>query len=499
MIGECARTRQPPEGEDAAVVLEALRCIAHLLKRDRPTPPTVRRLRRLPVWTSQGWTTKRPVYVTNDPALAEGLGSENCVWRPGGQAAQFEALFESLHIHHIRPDDTVVVDPDAAVTDDEATRLWRSAIALLQEDLALNAPAAATALRTTWDKLSTFNVRTNGDLSVRVTGFSGGRQAEIPVRAKIDADMRTVFLANPRDLRRVDGGGHALASLFDTDPRQIAQAWLAACAAADEAVRPPQLVELAQQRAHTERTRTSEEIASRLEALRRENAEAIAAADKIAKTRPAAGPRPNSLAPRQAAPRQLVDSATLRIVDPQGRADGAVNGTPNLASRPHAATGQARQLVDPSSDARPPRERIAAPAYTQTEVESLGLELVRRVFERNDVQITDLRAQHGVGSDAVDTLKRFYELKVYRGDEPDVIRLQKSEIERAISTRDFFLIVVSGLEGPGARPRARIILDPLSQLGIREESSLTFGGVRSVKHSLIYDFEPDESLPGVDL
>jgi hypothetical protein len=68
-----------------------------------------------------------------------------------------------------------------------------------------------------------------------------------------------------------------------------------------------------------------------------------------------------------------------------------------------------------------------------------------------------------------------------------------------MSTRDFFLVVVSGLEGPGARPKVRVIIDPLSQLGVREDSSVAFTGVRSAEHSLIYDFEPGESLPETEL
>jgi hypothetical protein len=36
----------------------------------------------------------------------------------------------------------------------------------------------------------------------------------------------------------------------------------------------------------------------------------------------------------------------------------------------------------------------------------------------------DLRAQHGVGADAVDALERFFELKVYAGAEPDRIMLE---------------------------------------------------------------------------
>ena len=80
----------------------------------------------------------------------------------------------------------------------------------------------------------------------------------------------------------------------------------------------------------------------------------------------------------------------------------------------------------------------------------------------------DLRAQHGVGANAVDQLDRFFELKVYAGAEPDVIRLEETQIRRAMSTPDFFLVVVSHVEGEHARPNVRVIAEPVRQLHLTE-------------------------------
>ena len=62
-------------------------------------------------------------------------------------------------------------------------------------------------------------------------------------------------------------------------------------------------------------------------------------------------------------------------------------------------------------------------------------------------QIADLRAQHGVGADAIDELDQFYELKVSAGAEPDRVTLTDSEVQRALNEPGFFLVVVSGVEG----------------------------------------------------
>jgi hypothetical protein len=114
--------------------------------------------------------------------------------------------------------------------------------------------------------------------------------------------------------------------------------------------------------------------------------------------------------------------------------------------------------------------------------------LTRSRCEANE--IVDLRNQRGVGADAVDSLGRFFDLKAYLGDEPDSIRLEASQIQRALTTPDFFVVVVSNIEGTDARPKVRIIVDPVHQLSTTESSSVTFTGVRSAEHSLVYHLGP---------
>ena len=94
-----------------------------------------------------------------------------------------------------------------------------------------------------------------------------------------------------------------------------------------------------------------------------------------------------------------------------------------------------------------------------------------------------------MGADAIDELRQFFELKVYAGAEPDQVRLEDSEIRRAMSTPNFFVVVVSGVEGAAAKPKVRVIADPLTQLRMVESSEVRFTGVRT-SHSLVYDLAP---------
>jgi hypothetical protein len=120
--------------------------------------------------------------------------------------------------------------------------------------------------------------------------------------------------------------------------------------------------------------------------------------------------------------------------------------------------------------------------------------LVRRVLASEADDMTDLRAQRNVGADAIDALERFYELKVFAGAEPDYVTLEDSQIRRAMSTPDFFLVVVSGVET--SNPSVRVIIQPLDQLTIAATSSVRFVGVRK-SQSLVYDLEPADA-PGPD-
>ena len=115
------------------------------------------------------------------------------------------------------------------------------------------------------------------------------------------------------------------------------------------------------------------------------------------------------------------------------------------------------------------------------------MELLRKLLSSDVEEIADIRAQHGVGADAVDKLEHFYELKVSAGAEPDHVTMTSAEVKLARTTPGFFLVVISDIEGVDARPRVRVIVDPLSQLQPTASGSITLSGVRNAT-SLTYEF-----------
>ncbi|MGW7638249.1 hypothetical protein [Streptomyces decoyicus] len=124
------------------------------------------------------------------------------------------------------------------------------------------------------------------------------------------------------------------------------------------------------------------------------------------------------------------------------------------------------------------------------EQEKVALDLVRSALALDETELRDLRAQHGLGADAVDELARFYELKTYGGAEPDTVQLTPGEFRRAVASDDFFLVVVSGLEAGTAPVTVRIILEPLKHLPYRLSGNVLVSGIRDAQ-SLVY---PSESV-----
>ena len=261
VIRSVARKRSKPEGEDETILLETLRLL-HSLVSSGITIQERSKLRRLPLWTSMGWTRSRPVFAIDDPILAEGLSEQLSLWLPGGELQQFRSLIDVLGIEEIRTASAEVVDPDLATKDEYCSELLVSALMHLREDLSRNAPQLEQGLSVSWDHLERYEVRVHPSLSVRVsTERNGSNQPyECGVMAKVDKDMGILFVRSPDELARVDTGGRAIATLFTGDQRQLSQSWRAALDRA-EARQQARVIELAEQRTKREQERNESEIA----------------------------------------------------------------------------------------------------------------------------------------------------------------------------------------------------------------------------------------------
>ncbi len=89
----------------------------------------------------------------------------------------------------------------------------------------------------------------------------------------------------------------------------------------------------------------------------------------------------------------------------------------------------------------------------------------------------------------MDDMRRFFELKVSGGAEPDTVTLEASHVERTLSRPNFFLVVVSGVEQGAADVKVRFIHKPTESLAVAPKTKLEFSGVRR-STSMIFSATP---------
>ncbi|MGA5162242.1 sacsin N-terminal ATP-binding-like domain-containing protein [Streptomyces pseudogriseolus] len=485
--------RAPVDAEAETVMLQTLQMLARTA-REHPERVTASLVGRLPLRTSRGWTSKRPVYAA-DATLAEALGSRIPVWLPGGELEQFTALLGPLRVIELGASDITFRPADDAPVDMEATDLVRHALDLLREDLQRNAVAVAGSLDCPWEDLAEVEVRITSSLECMVT-LPDGEPVRGPVRTALDRDSRTLWTVDRELLRRPSEAGRAVATRFTEDRRQVAHSWAAAY---DEAERGREAVrlELAEERVAQDQAATDAKRAQRLAAL---ETEVKTAQNKADGRPPASTPLPSvTVRPAPAAPvsapREFVDPAALRITGIRR----TTQASPSAAGVPGAGGGASvrTRLTPPAYAPTVPAPRLVPPAPNIDRQEKVALDLLRKVLgtEQEPEWLRDLRHQHGVGADAVDALDRFYELKTTYGPEQDTVTLTAKECERAASGAEFFLVVVSGLAAD-SNPVLRLVPDPLHQLRIRPNGNVMLTGIKQ-SGSLIVEFgageEPDPS------
>ena len=494
VIGKITRKRGPLELSDESVMLETLRALASHVDANGVPQQARARLRTLRLWTSQGWVRERPVYATDDLVLAEGLKGFLPLWLPGGEIEQFRPLLDPLRVEEIGST-AKVVEPELATESVELSDFFRSAVRQLQDDLSRNEPELAKSARMSWEHLSEFSVHVHPSLRLQVTTGSQGTEVlhECNVAAKVDRDRGTFFVQKPTELSRVDAGGRAIAALFDGNPRRLAQAWLTACSQA-ESGRVAKVIELAEQRNQREQEQTEQSIEERTANLQEgivanhpnrnqpngHSRAAAVAADANGRADAAKVPTPD---PR----RVLVDPDSLMLVNPRGKLE-------KQKLTPHRTITSDGLLAEPRLGTGSHQGAASIRLYTDQDREDLGLDLLRRVLGSDLDEVKDLRAQHGVGADAIDESRGFYELKVHGGPEPDQVTLTNAEVARAHNTPDYFLVIVSGVEGADANPKVRLIVDPLRQLRPTDSGAITLSGVRSATN-LLYNFAQINGSP----
>ncbi len=467
--------------EQSLVMLNALRILAAAL------PEQCGNMSRASVWVGDRWTHERPVYAVTNPLIADGLSGQVPIWSPGGSPAHLDPLISRYNLTRIDNSHATVARPDSAQYQPELTEVYQDAVRNLQADLALSDPRSEAGIRLSWDDLATFAVYLLHGLTISLVNPAVGRTLQFQTRAWVDPAASSLYLSDLDAIDTSASAAYAVATAFAGDPRTIAHAWLAAWTAAREghraeAIRTAASMEAEQKRARAQREAEADarlrQMSERADARRRRSSSADAESVDRSPARPAE---------RTAQPsRTLVDPSTLVLKNSAGEIL-----EPRPARDSESSETITKQLREPNrkpQNATRPTVVGAGPRnYTQEEQETLGADLCRRLLGLDIEELVDIRNQHHVGADGVDQLDNFYEYKVHARAIPDVIRLEPSEIERARTTKNFFLIVIGNLEAGAGEPEIRIITNPLDQLVMKPTASVQFAGVLSAK-ALRYTF-----------
>src|SRR5690606_32257568 len=305
----------------------------------------------------------------------------------------------------------------------------------LREDLQRNAASVAQSLDCSWDQLADLTVCIAPHLACCLDLPDVGETVHVPVDAGIDWSSGTLYVRDTAALKRTSGVGRSIAARFPGSRREVALAWGAACDQAEKGRTAVQLsladdqVRRDREAAEAERERRLRELGSEVDQRRaafKAEASTMPGTPPTAvillpapSTPPPAGPAAPPVPPA-APPRRLVDPGRLRLVVPSGiitPPKPSAAGAPS--ARPSGYTSGTSGLPQPRAGSAIPQQHTPPRPYTGTEQEKVALDVVRKALATDDDWLRDLRAQRGLGADAVDALSRFYELKAYKDAEPD--------------------------------------------------------------------------------
>jgi hypothetical protein len=475
VLTDLARKKRKLDANDRMIMLEALRLLA--------TAPSAQlsQLRRSPVWVSDRWLRKRPVYAISNPLIAHALKGRLPVWAPGGALSQFEGLIDAFGLTRLGYPHGQVLGAKTATYNPDLSQVFSRAVDNLRADLAMSDPSAEASLTLSWETLAGFRVTVLPDLQVRLIEQTQGTDETVALDAWLDPPAETFYVRDDSAAGKPSSGGYAIAAVFTGDSRRISHDWVAAWSAAAEGYRAEQITTAARLDAEQKKERDNA-ADERLRALN----ERGRTRRKGASTKPTASPTENgkgTAAPttKPRPPRLLVSPDELELRNDDGELVGGTgpNGG-NRRSRKTKSNGKPRD-PDTTKPKQPATGGRGPQNYTDDERQGVGMDLVRRVLGGDEDEVVDIRHQRNVGADAVDQLKNFLELKVYSGPIPDDVSLTRAEFLRARQTEDFFLVVIGNVEQGDADPELRVITDPLSQLTMKPSGSVSLEGVRAAK------------------
>lgn len=451
--------------QERAAMVQAFRFLAAAAPRERP------RVAALPLLCGDEWIDARPVYACTHPRIATALAESVPVWTPGCDLSSLGGLPFDLGVTVVDaadPEQVSVVH--SAVADAVLTSQFQRCVQHFRGLLEEHEPKLLDALRVSWRDLQDFRVGTSGTLRATVRGFKSDMEVELQIADAPDfgvviRDGATGLLDDPEIIGELLSFFYAGSHGSDIAPLYRAslywgQAWRRAAGGQDAR---PLFLDRVEPKA--EATDDVPVLPERITGVRRDPEEDPATRSPVE--------RPSLKTP---------DEIELVRVDN----GGAATDGPAITMPPHPAPSRASTSLEsavPSVGRRPVRGSLEH----REDTEESGWRIVEELLKRGkgDQALRDLRRTRGAGADGYDVRRdKAVELKAYRGQLPDVIQLQSSQIKEARERGgDFWLFVVGGLER-GKTLVVRLFADPLRRLEVADQPSVRFRGATTVPATL---------------
>lgn len=472
-LGDCIDVLSELTSEPAEVALQDILVNTYQYMEpllDQATAKQVARLAELPLWTGTEWVTRRPVYLVYESGIGQALSASLPVWDIPISTKAVPGLIQAVGVTIL---DEACFDPQfhsQALLDGEPyLNRFQTAIRLLEDWLARTDRKLSEARSISWQELRSARlaIEPNLKLECRI-----GRRFPITVDARVHVtrDPLTFYFADPEAIGEDDAGGLLLSRFFtDGDMEKLALAW-SSCwhRSAKGATR---LVRLAEDDGDDTSLSDLFKQATKPSSPRRRKSNHASAKGTIG----APATRPEEISVRRLKTPDDLLATEVSLVD----------FDESTSKKPRRRRGLRDDIPSGRQIGRGKPVSTTAPrAYSEQDKEELALLVLQQAINGDQADLRDFHHLRGVGADALDKVRRFFELKTSYGALPDEVSLTGNEVERAIREgKNYFLAVVAGLE-EGYETVVRIIANPLRNLTVKDNTSVTLAGLRSVQSAL---------------
>lgn len=462
VLNEIANSSSPQK--EGGVLTDIYRHVNDLL--EKASNKERNSLVSIPVSVGEIWATERPVYVLDDLTARDSLTKELPMWHPPCSLDGMDNFIKACNLSRIPAACCAVMGIGAAdYTEGKLLEPeFQSAVDALQNYLAQNEPHIYQDLICEWSELRDAKLVISKNLGLEVSLLDGST-----VNSACDAHLLlnplTIYLRSPEFLFRHESGGRVISQCFKSYQHRhiVSLAWCNPSVRASLSdVEPMALaVENLDDEDPLELIRTT--VSSKV-------------GIPIAHGRHDRPQKPDRASPLPfVMPRKLKNFDSLSV-----SSVGIINASSIGGKLKPSRKPKLKEPGNRGTDVGDGGSGKSAPmGYTDSDREQLALQLLAAVVTKHKTKLKDFTKLKSIGADIGDGLSRFFEVKAYSGEMPEVVSIEMSEILRAQkSGRDFYLAVVAGLE-EGYPTVIKLFAKPLETLDWTRGTSIKLAGVKS--------------------